>query len=186
MGNRYIKILCYADDAILIAEDEDGLQRLLYRFTTTAQDFNMIISTKKTQSMVISKEPIRCKVVANDKIIDQVMRFKYLGVETSSDRNLIDEIRTQTNKSSQISGFLKDVIWRNKNMNIGSKVRIYKTCIRPILTYAAETRADTSKTKRIMRTTEMKILRRIQGINLRDRVRRTTIRENCKIQDVVR
>lgn len=45
MGNRHIKI-CYAD-ATLIAVDEDGLQRLLYRFTTVAESFN-IVSTEKT------------------------------------------------------------------------------------------------------------------------------------------
>lgn len=46
-----------------------------------------------------------------------------------------------------------------------SKVRIYKTCVRPILTYAAETCADTKKTKRILRSTEMKTLCTIRGIS---------------------
>lgn len=36
-------------------------------------------------------------------------------------------------------------------------------------TYAAETRAETSVTKRKMRTAEMKILRTIKGITLHDR-----------------
>jgi len=35
-------------------------------------------------------------------------------------------------------------------MMIESKVRIYKTCIRPILRYAAKTITKTSKTKRIL------------------------------------
>jgi len=33
-------------------------------------------------------------------------------------------------------------------MSTENKMRIYKTCIRPILTYAAEIRAETSKTKK--------------------------------------
>lgn len=32
-----------------------------------------------------------------------------------------------------------------------SKIHIYKTYIRPVLTYANETRSETSKTKRMMR-----------------------------------
>lgn len=36
MRNRTIKVLCYADDAILIAENEDDLQRLLYKTKVTA------------------------------------------------------------------------------------------------------------------------------------------------------
>ena len=39
-------------------------------------------------------------------------------------------------------------------MSVTSKARIYRTTVRPILTYAAETRADTNRTKRVLRTTE--------------------------------
>lgn len=36
MGEQEIKILCYADDAVIISEDEDNLQRLLFQFETAA------------------------------------------------------------------------------------------------------------------------------------------------------
>jgi hypothetical protein len=51
---------------------------------------------------------------------------------------------------------------------VESKVRIYKTYIRPILTYATEMRAETSKTKRILRTMEMRTSREI---SLKDKMR---------------
>lgn len=89
------------------------------------------------------------------------MKFNYLGAITSSDRDLIGEVRVQANKATGIAGYLRDTIWRNRHMSIKSKVRIYKTCIRSILTYATETRTDTAKTKRILRTAEMKMLRAI-------------------------
>lgn len=56
MENRTIQILCYEDDATLIAKNEDNLQRLLYRFANTVTTFNMQMSIEKTQFMVISKE----------------------------------------------------------------------------------------------------------------------------------
>lgn len=71
-------------------------------------------------------------------------------------------------------------------MIMESKTRIYKTCVRPILIYAAEIRAKTAKTEQIIRTTEMKTLRQIANLSLRDRVRSETIRERCQIQDVLR
>lgn len=52
MGDRLIQILCYADDAVPIAEDEDSLQRLLYRFANTVSAFNMLISTEKTYGSI--------------------------------------------------------------------------------------------------------------------------------------
>jgi len=38
-------------------------------------------------------------------------------------------------------------------------VRIYKTCIRPNMTYGIETREETNKTKRMLPVAEMKTLR---------------------------
>jgi len=46
MEARTLNILCYADDAILLAETEDDLQQL-YKFKTVTEKFNMTISTKK-------------------------------------------------------------------------------------------------------------------------------------------
>lgn len=44
-------------------------------------------------------------------------------------------------------------------MSVQSKTWIYKTSIRPIMTYVGETRADTVKTKWLFRTTEIKTIR---------------------------
>ena len=41
---------------------------------------------------------------------------------------------------SKISGCLNEIIWSNRYLRNVTKVRIYKSVIRPILTYAAETR----------------------------------------------
>jgi len=44
-------------------------------------------------------------------------------------------------------------------MSTRSKVRIYKSYVRPDMTYAIETRAENAATKRLLRTTEMRTLR---------------------------
>ncbi|KAL6417145.1 hypothetical protein ACFW04_014657 [Cataglyphis niger] len=82
-----------------------------------------------------------------------MMKLNYLGIEASSDRNIIREVQTQADKANTISGYLKNIIWRNKYM------------ITENLTYAAETCADTTKTKRILKSNEMKTLCTIQGIS---------------------
>ena len=82
MGSKEVKILCYADDAVLVAESEDDLQRLLYQFNKAAKKLNMVISTAKTKSMTTSKTPIRCKLMVDDRIIHQEGKFKYQGIDT--------------------------------------------------------------------------------------------------------
>lgn len=184
MGNRNINILCYADDAVLVAENEDDLQRLLYRFNCVAKSFNMVISASKTKSMTTSKIPTRCKLVVDDKIIQQVMKFNYLGIELSGYGDIELEVRQQTNKALRVAGCLNDTIWKNKYLNSGTKARIYKSVIRPIMTYTAETRPDTEKTKRILEVGEMKILRKIAGKTLLDRERSDNIRRTCRVDNI--
>lgn len=87
------------------------------------------------------------------------MSFTYLGVEKTSERNNYKEVRRQAMKAASVSGCLRDVAWKNRYLRTESKVKIYKRIVRPIMTYAAETRADTSKTKQLMRATEVNNLR---------------------------
>lgn len=114
------------------------------------------------------------------------MTFKYLEIEISTSQDRIHEVTEQTNKASRISGCLRKLIWKNNYMSRETKVRIYKTCVKPIVTYATETRDDTRKTKSMLKTTEMKILRIIAEYTLRDRIHNAQIRIMCDTQDIVR
>ena len=69
-------------------------------------------------------------------------------------------------------------------MGIETKSIIYKAAIRPILTYTAETRPETLKTKQILETTEMKVVRKIAGRTLFDRKRSEEIRRMSKIDNI--
>lgn len=57
MGTREIKLICYADDVVLIADNEDDLQRMLYRFEQVAHELNMEISIDKTKVLTIARYP---------------------------------------------------------------------------------------------------------------------------------
>ncbi|GJQ76166.1 hypothetical protein Trydic_g1911 [Trypoxylus dichotomus] len=89
----------------------------------------MQISMEKTESMVIAKEPVSTQ-------------YMYLGFEITNSKNLQQEVRAQINKATRISSYLRDLTWRNEYTSAESKVRIYKTAVRPVLAYTAETRAD--------------------------------------------
>jgi len=66
-----------------------------------------------------------------------------------------------------------------QNNCLKTKVRICKSIIRPVLTYAVETRADTSETKQILETTEMNTLRKIVAKTRLYRVGNHDFREQC-------
>lgn len=98
MGQISINILCYAGDAILLANNKDDWQRLLHQFQTTAESFNMQISVEKTESMVITKE-----ILTSHKPIHQCMQYTYWGVKITSSKNLQQKVRAQVKISSENS-----------------------------------------------------------------------------------
>jgi hypothetical protein len=113
-------------------------------------------------------------------------KFNYLGAEISAKRDLKQEVRTQATRAARISGCLYNLIWLNKYMSTKSKIRIYKTNERPVLTYASETRAETTNTPTLLRTTEMKTIRAIHGKTLRDKIRSDQLRQLNGIQYIIK
>jgi Asp-tRNA(Asn)/Glu-tRNA(Gln) amidotransferase C subunit len=62
-----------------MATSEDELQKMAYQLNLIARKFKMTISSTKTKSMAMCGNVQRVKIVRDDKIIEQVTEFKYLG-----------------------------------------------------------------------------------------------------------
>lgn len=92
MGDHNTKIMCYADDAVLVA------QKMI------SNDFS-----SKTKCLTTSETSIRCKLVVEFKIIQPEIKFKYLGIELSEYGDIDTEVRQQTTKA------LRDPTGHNKN-----------------------------------------------------------------------
>jgi hypothetical protein len=55
-----------------------------------------------------------------------------------------------------------------------------------VLTYASETRAETTYTQQLLRTTKMKTIRAIHGKTLRDKIRSDQLWQLSGIQDIIK
>lgn len=86
----------------------------------------MKIATPKTKFLVTAREPTRCKIVINGKTFDIVMHLNYLGIELCSYGDIREGIRKQAIRVAYVSGFLRDVVWRNKDMRITEKFVLIK------------------------------------------------------------
>jgi hypothetical protein len=82
--NLNLGTLLFADDQVIVAQNEDDLQRAVYYLQVTASEFNMSTSTEKTKFMAFAgKEPDKSKICVNGKILEQVNTFNYLGCALS-------------------------------------------------------------------------------------------------------
>jgi len=106
----------------------------------------MSIAINKTKSLVVAKESRRCKLAVNDEIVEQVMSFTYLGVEITTHQDRRSEVKNQIVKASRIAGSLKNIVWKNQFIKIEVNTKIYKSFVRPIIIYDAETGRTKSMT----------------------------------------
>ena len=72
----------------------------------------------------------------------------------------------------------------DKNMPRKLKIKLYMTVIRPVLLYGAECWTVRKKEEQILEKTEMRMLRRIKGVTLRDRVTSVDIRKELGVSSI--
>lgn len=79
---------------------------------------------------------------------------------------------------------LRDIFCTSTYLNSDSKIGIHQSAIRPVITYAAGTWQDTTKTQKMIREVEINVLTSIHGKTLHDRVRNEDIRQQSGVQDI--
>ena len=57
VNGRFVNNIRYADDTVIIANSQEGLQNLINAITREGDAFGLKINTEKTKTMVISKNP---------------------------------------------------------------------------------------------------------------------------------
>ena len=124
-----------------------------------------------------------------NKEFEGVSEFKYLGniIENNNRNDRCIKERIQTG-SKAYYGNLQ--VLKSKIISRRSKLQIYKTLIRPVVTYGAETWMLTAAEENVLRRFERKVLRKIYGPVVDKgvwRIRYNT--ELCKLmvgEDIVR
>ena len=73
----------------------------------------------------------------------------------------------------------------NRKMPRRLKVNINIMVIRPVLLYGTETWTVDKKERKTLESTEKRMLRRIKGVTLRDRLRSVNIRKELGVNDII-
>lgn len=107
MDIQGLKMLCYSNDSLILAENENYLERFLYKLTTISNNFNTIRWTEKIRAMVRD-------------VMRKGMRFSYLGLQKQDWINK-KKIRTQVNKVNRVANCLRNSMGNNKYM-----IKIYR------------------------------------------------------------
>jgi len=104
----------FADDQVVIADAEDNLKKAAHKLNRIITEYGLTISVQKTKSMAFKgRDPVRTKIVINNKIIEQINMFNYLGNLISYEKEL--DIDNKLHNFLKITGILNNVFKPQKN-----------------------------------------------------------------------
>ena len=181
IGNCKISRLLFVDDLVLLSSTESGLQRALNSFADACNTAGMKISTAKTEVLHLSRNPDQCVLQVNGETLKHVEKFKNLGVAFTSDGRQDEELDTRIGKASAVMRALHYSVVIKRELSKKAKLSIFKAVFVPILTYGHESWVMTERMRSQVQASEMRLLRRIEGVTLFNTVRGSEIRKSLNI-----
>ena len=165
--------LMYADDLIIMSPTQEGLQKSLDALNDYCKKWKLNINNKKTKCMTFSKgtNNKNTNFTINYKRIENTKEFKYLGITIKSKNCTFTP--TLTDLSSKANKAIYTILSKLpiKLAPIKTMLKLFDTCITPILLYGSEVWApfmnhdwikwDATHTEKI----HTQFLKRLLGVN---------------------
>ena len=176
-----INNLRYADDTALIADDIKNLQNVVDKVKEVSSRAGLEMNVKKTKTMISSRKPEdkSVDIKVNNEILEQVMKFIYLGTEINQDGKSDKEIIRRSNiakeKFSKLAGILT-----SKKLKISTKLRIVKCYIYSIFCYGCESWTLSKALETKIEVFEMFCFRKVGNVKWSDRVTNDSVLEKLK------
>ena len=168
----------YADDTTLVALVFDRLELSTAELQRACTKWGMKINATKTKVMTSENNILEL----DGEELDVVNDFRFLGSIVPGSE---DDIGQRISLAASAFGRLRGPVWRRRDISMGLKVRLYMSLIRPIALYASETWTLTSASKRRLETFEMRCLRVLMGVTIRDRIRSEHIRNHLGVKESI-
>ena len=165
--------MMYADDVVLCGETSGEVERLLEEWRVALESGGMRISRTKTEYMRCTQHEQdreqRVEVRLDGEVIKSVDGFKYLGptitVDGSEEREVTRRIQAGWKNWREVSGVLCD-----RRMPVKLNGKVYNTVVRPAMMYGMEATPIKKVNEKRMKVAEMKMLRWMSGVTIRDRI----------------
>lgn len=179
--------MLFADDLVLCDSSREHLEMRLEVWRERMESVGLKLSRSKTEYLppIGEDDYIRMKKYNSDEteVLPRCTQFKYLGTTIHQEGGCRKEVELRIskawNKWRELSGVLCD-----RKMPSNLKVLIYKTAIRPALTYGNETWPVTGTLMDKFSSCEMRMLRYCMGISLEEHRRNEDITAEAKIMPI--
>jgi hypothetical protein len=137
IGGKIIQTVKYADDLVLMAKEDTVLQDMIDKVIEIGRCYGMEMNVEKTKVMRISRQPSPVTIMIDQKQLENVEYFKYLGSMLSNDGRCTCEIKSRIVMAKAAFNKKKTLFTSKLDLNLRKK--LVKCYIWSMTFYGAET-----------------------------------------------
>ena len=150
-----IFIATYADDTFIACQGtaqtpiQAKLQNYINRLIDWFSYWRIKINTEKTTGIIFSRQrqPFNIEILMQETTIPWDTSIKYLGLHFDKKLNWEEHIQKTSIKTHQILAQLYSLLNRSSRLSLTNKIMMYKSIIRPAITYGCEIWGSCTKTR---------------------------------------
>ncbi|CAI2738759.1 unnamed protein product, partial [Dicrocoelium dendriticum] len=136
-GERLVD-LDYADDIVLLFDNVGAAQSTLNSLSCVVPLFGMHFAPSKCKVLLQDHQPLDDPLTLANEELEVVDQFTYLGSCISNDGRIETDVSSRIAKARPTFLNLRH-LWRQKEVSVRLKDRVYKTTMKTVLLYGSET-----------------------------------------------
>ena len=139
--NLMVNILMYADDLILLTENENDMQFLLYLVETWCSKWRLEVNLTKTNIMHIRNSRRNRSIftfIFNKRCVEYCTKYKYLGVSLNEFLNFNDIANCQSESAGRALGAIINKTIKNGGLPYKIYTLLFESCCTSITDYGSE------------------------------------------------
>jgi len=122
IGGQIIQTVKYADELILMVKEKTVLQGMIDKLIEIGSCYGMEMNVEKTKVMRISRHPSPVTVMIDQKQLENVECFKYLGSMLTNDGRCTCEIKSRFAMAKAAFNKEKTLFTNTLNLNLRKKL----------------------------------------------------------------
>lgn len=141
LGNVSIKLLMYADDLVLFAEDRLTLQKMINKLAEYCKTWGLVVNLLKSKVLIFrngSRISTLDKWTFDGNVIEVVNEYNYLGVIFTHNMSFFKHLDKKLTTSKNAINLTWAKFVRNKNIRSSDKYRMFEAVVRSIMCYGGQ------------------------------------------------
>jgi hypothetical protein len=150
------------------------------------KEWGLTISIPKTKIMLwgAPDNEVRPPLILGGEVVEIVNQFKYLGSIFTSEGGDGRDVEWRISKAWGCFHKMKKKVWRQKAFKSETKIKVYKMTVIPTLLYGMESWVLTEEEEHKLESTQMRMLRSIMRISLKDHKTNEEIRKEAGVEAI--